>query len=311
MSDTLRLAYIISAYKNPAQLTRLIRRLSAGQTTFFVHVDKKTSVRVFRRMFDDVRSLPNVHFLERHVINWGDFGHVRATLKGVNEIIRQGISFDFVVLLTGQDYPIKSNAHIGSTLNASRGKAFLKFFPLPSNEWANGGMNRIERWHFGFKGWHYLFPANPERVALLSRKLATLSAKIIPFKRPFPRGYQAFGGSSYWCLPTECVLYIHEFIHRNPGFVDFFRHVYISDEIFFHTIILNSPFKEHVVNDDLRYVDWSKPAGPAVLTIEDFPKLLHSRKLFARKFDVTVDERVLDMIDHVLLGERPEPYGCG
>ena len=53
-------------------------------------------------------------------------------------------------------------------------------------------------------------------------------------------------------------------------------------------------------NDDLRYLDWSREPAPAVLTRDDLPALLGSGKLFARKFDPTVDSEVLDALDRHL-----------
>ena len=70
--------------------------------------------------------------------------------------------------------------------------------------------------------------------------------------------------------------------------------------MFFHTIILNSPLQESVVNDDLRFLEWRNPetaGGPAILGTDDFGKIIASSKLFARKFDVTQDAEILDMID--------------
>ena len=36
-----RIAYIISAYKLPQQVSRLVHRLQTETSSFFVHVDKK------------------------------------------------------------------------------------------------------------------------------------------------------------------------------------------------------------------------------------------------------------------------------
>jgi hypothetical protein len=82
--------------------------------------------------------------------------------------------------------------------------------------------------------------------------------------------------------------------------VRFFKHVNVPDEHFFHTILLNSPLKDTVVNDDLRYLEWRDPdvaGGPAVLRKDDYTKIMGAPELFARKFDVTQDPELLDMID--------------
>jgi len=62
---------------------------------------------------------------------------------------------------------------------------------------------------------------------------------------------------------------------------------------------LNSPYGDAIVNDDLRYVRWGDPdaGSPSVLTAMEFTDLARSPKLFARKFDTSVDSTVLDMID--------------
>jgi hypothetical protein len=75
----------------------------------------------------------------------------------------------------------------------------------------------------------------------------------------------------------------------------------IPDEIFFHTIILNSPFATNVVNDDLRCIDISERRGPRIWRKSDLEILAQSRGLIARKFDTVVDSEILDLIDLKLL----------
>src|SRR5512133_3964658 len=117
----LHIAYIISAYKNPEQLIRLILRLCTEQTTFLVHVDKKADREVYNKIVEGTKHLPNVHFLKRYDCYWGEFGHVQASLEGIRELRKQKISFDYVFLLTGQDYPIKTNAQIQDFLQYHKG----------------------------------------------------------------------------------------------------------------------------------------------------------------------------------------------
>jgi hypothetical protein len=68
-------------------------------------------------------------------------------------------------------------------------------------------------------------------------------------------------------------------------------------------MLMNSPYKNEIINNNLRYIDFSsKKANPKVLTVDDFPKFTGSGKLFARKFDQNVDNAVLDMIDETIEG---------
>ena len=66
-----------------------------------------------------------------------------------------------------------------------------------------------------------------------------------------------------------------------------------GEEVFFQTIFLNSPFKNQVVNDNLRYTDWSVHCPPKVLTDEDYDKVINSHKLFCRKIDSLVSKNLL------------------
>src|SRR5438093_10245571 len=112
-------------------------------------------------------------------------------------------------------------------------------------------MHPIEYWHVRFGGRYLRLPPGRQWI-----------------KRRFPRGMRPFGGAPYWCLARECVEYVHEFVARSPRFVRFFKYVNVPDELFFHTIVLNSPLRDTVVNDDLRYTEWREPevaGGPAIL----------------------------------------------
>ncbi len=103
----MRIAYIISAYKYPEQLIRLIHRLNSEKNSFFVHIDKKTNDKIYNQIVNGLSHLPNVYFLNRHKCYWGDFGHVNATIKGIKEIFNRNLPIDWIILATGLDYPIK------------------------------------------------------------------------------------------------------------------------------------------------------------------------------------------------------------
>lgn len=275
-----RLAYIISAYKNLDQLARLVRRLTTEQSVIVVHVDKKTDDTERDSVVANLSDVPSVYFLERHACHWGGFGHVGATLKGIDALLEREIDFDYVVLLTGQDYPIKSNDAIQRFFEENRGSSFMSHSALPSPWWSpRGGLDRIEHWHLRVYGKHVQ----------------------LPWKRAFPRPLRPFGGGAYWSLSRECVEYVSDFVAARPDVVDFFKHVDIPDEIFFQTLVMNSRLSDTVVNDNLRYIDWSRGRRPAILETRDFPRLAESPKLFARKFDTTHDAEILELIDRHLL----------
>ena len=274
-----RIAYIVSAYKLPAQLERMLRRLAGPGVTFAVHVDRKTRRATWDEMVSRCRDL-DVAWLPRHRSQWGGFGHVRATLKGIDHLVRENVPFDYAVLLTGQDYPLRRPEEIARRLHDAGGRSFMRHVRLPWEHWGpRGGLDRVEDWH-----------------VITYRRLHI----ALPLRRELPGGLQPYGGSAYWCLERTLVHFVHGFLRDNPAYVRFFEHVFVPDELFFQTIIMNSELRDTVENDDLRYLDWSREPAPAVFTHDDLPALLGSGQLYARKFDETVDAGVLDALDRHL-----------
>jgi hypothetical protein len=284
----MRLAYIISAYQKPELLLRLIQRLNSPQNHFFIHYDRRSPQGEFDQLLAAFKDHPNVKLLPRHVCRWGDFGHVAASLKGIAEIARLGFAFDYAVLLTGQDYPIKSNKTIQQRLQAAAGHSFMESAAWPIPHWEKGrAIRRIQNYHIHLpfprwvraRGW----PPSRQNIA-------------IPMRRKIPGALVPHFGSSYWYLHRDCLQYIQDYILKKPEYVDFFQHVLIPDECFFQSLLMNSPLAERIKPRTLTYVNW-RPPWPGIMTIQDLSQLRASDCLFARKFDVKVDSEILNKLD--------------
>ncbi len=298
----MKIAYVILAHKLPKQLTRLVHKLNAGDVSFFIHVDKKTDNQIFEEIRASLNAFNNVYFMERRVCNWGEFNAVAITLNIMYVILRSDIRYDYVILLTGQDYPIKSNKQIQKVLNASGGQSFIEFFPLPSEHWENenGGLDRLYYWHLNFLGRRIAFMKEKQLRFRILNLLPLRLNNIFSFRRKLPHKFAIFGGSAYWCLTRECVEYIGNLVQSDRTYINFFKFTSLPDETFFQTILLNSPLKNSLVNNNLRHIMWSKSSHPEILQKQHFDQFMNSDKLFARKFDMTIDADVLDMIDQVL-----------
>ncbi len=61
----------------------------------------------------------------------------------------------------------------------------------------------------------------------------------------------------------------------------------LPDEMFFHTIIVNSSFKENIISRCLHYIDWSRPDHtghyPRIILKNDFDTLLSVDKFIFKK----------------------------
>ena len=305
----MNLAFIITAYKYPEQLIRLVGRLYEPNRHFFVHVDKKTSPAIFEKMVQGLNRFSNVHFLKRYVCHWGAFGIVQATIDGLNKLAESELEYDYVVYMTGQCYPIKRNSLMDDFLDKHKGTSFIDYSPFPRQSWWTGGYDRIENWHFHLFG-NYLCTRLQSiqnlRYIHPCWKIRRLANVVFP-KRTFPHALHPYGGSGHWCLHRTHINYLHRFMRERPDFVKFFKFVHVPDETFFQTILANSPFKNELVNQTLHFIKWpTKPSKhPLLLRLEDFDELASSPALFARKFDTTVDDQILDRLDKDILHAVP------
>jgi hypothetical protein len=272
-----RLGYIIVAHTLPDHLVRLVRRLESDRARFFIHVDARAPGEVMEVVERELGGAPYVQLLPRHRVEWAAFSQVEAALEGVKAVLEWPERLDYGVLLTGQDYPLGPPRLIESRLEEADGRSFLAYRPSTGRF-----LKRVTRRH-----WH---------GTVLGRRVR-LPNRLMPFSfnRSLPQGLQPFNGSAHWCLSRDCLEYV---VARDPETIEFFRWSSSPDEAFFQSILVSSPLATTLVNDDLRYVDWSEGgASPRVLTSYDVDRLLASHCLFARKFDPRVDAGVLDALD--------------
>lgn len=293
------LAYVILAHKLPQQLARLVSVLYQDDDLFLIHVDAKSDPAPFMAAVRERQgAAANIQIVEPVRCDWGGFGLVRATLNAVDQALRTEHGFTHLVLLSGQDYPIKPVASIRRYFAEHAGRSFMSWsagddpWPMPpgyraGNQrwyWA-GELDRLTRWHFIVRGRLRSFPNRYVRFSI---------------RRRIPPQLQPFQGSSFWSLSADAVRYVRDVVAADPQLVRFFRRVFIPDEFIFQMILLNSPLRESVENEDLRYMTW---VGwhPPIIRSSELAELANSSKFFARKFDVTVDGEVLDLIDSTLL----------
>jgi len=105
----MRIAHIIMVHKSPDQLLRLINRLQHPNFDFYIHLDQKVDI----EDFEGLRGLQQVYFVQNRVkCNWGGWSFTRAILGSMKEVLETNIKYDFLNLISGQDYPIYTSDEI-------------------------------------------------------------------------------------------------------------------------------------------------------------------------------------------------------
>ena len=244
-----------SAYP-PQQLKRLINALSFDCFDIYVHIDKKSNLTEFLH--------PNAHFIEERVaISWGGFSIVQATLNLV-KIARKSGKYQYYCLLSGMDYPIKSNKNIYSRITQS------------NNEYIDIFQSDEIKWHNRYR--QYFCHENK----FIKKALDCGVRKIIPAKK-FPDGYTPYWGSQWWTLSNNAVTHVVDVMNSNPELVSFFRYCHVPDEMLFQTILGNSRFFDQI-EKAARYIDWSKGgSSPKTLTYNEDFELLKSSDAYLRE----------------------------
>ena len=107
----MKIAYLIQCHKSAEQINELIKRLSADteeyNTDFYIHVDAKSDI------CDKIITAENIILLKKRVnVKWGHISQVEATLELMSTAVNANKGYDYLWLISGQDYPIKSNKFI-------------------------------------------------------------------------------------------------------------------------------------------------------------------------------------------------------
>ena len=329
-------AYILAVFRNSEQVIRLYERLNDKNTVFVIHICLNSTNEFTKNIKSYFKSKSNVIFCKRERATVFRFGIVDGVMNAIEALIENNIHYDYITSLSGQDYPIKPNNIINDFLINNQGKEFITYHPIIFGQeedyektlWKRKETYRFEDYWIKFtkKGPLYRFPSNRfknrplwniikvylyEFPIYLKEKKVIQEATEIVFsriytkKKNFIEGFEPFGGWAWWTLTFDCSKFMLETYRKNPQLKKFFKFSWTPDEMVYQTIIMNSPFKSAVVNDDLREIifpgNGKEGSHPLIYGINDFEYLNNSPKLFARKLDLNIDKEIFNLIDKEIL----------
>lgn len=300
-----KIIYLLAVHKNPKQVKRLIARLKSDHSFFYVHVDLKSSIQEFKDVTNDSR----VSFIEsREDCIWGDFSQVKATLNLIDAALADHQSGRFI-LLSGEDYPIKSTNYIEDFYTENALKNFIELAPIEKVWEENERRSRTDLYKINYSNqksdFILLKPRSYKQAfkLLLKGKINFSTFCDILQKRDIP--FPLYGGSNWWSLNHEMLNAIQHFVRQNrTTLFTYFKYVKCCDELFFQTVIKLLQKNDSSINYQpmLTYVNWTRENYdnlPVIFNQDDLTELTSQgdNKLFARKFDCTYDETILDLLD--------------
>lgn len=291
----MKIAYLILVHKNPKQVARLVNRLNVDNAIFSIHVDFKANLEDFKNQILEANPGSNIQFLnKRFKPKWGGFNTIRAAVELINSVLKYNP--DSIVYLSGQDYPIMTNTNIEKYLVENAGNALIEYEPSSLDLKEPNSTNRYyfcDYVNYNPKG---LF--NAKEVPLLARILT----KILP-RRKFIKGVKPFIGRQWFILPLDIAKFVVEEYKRNKALSNFYRFTIHSAEMYFQTLLLNSKYADRVTNLRTIFADYNAP-NPILWRAENIERLKNQPMPLARKFDTSVDEKILDLIDQEILNKK-------
>ena len=314
-----KICYLVIAHKGKEQLLKLINALKTDKTDVFIHVDINS--KMSNCDFDEDKCI----FLNDRIHGiLFDYSLVEIELRLLRAATEYGksnnIQYKYYCLLSGQDYPIVSQNSILRELQSSYPKAFIDCTPRSKNNWLAKRANHIS-----------LYAKYYPKIASLSNRLnssflrKTIKAPIIILDKllaPFfsvqrqldKHDIYLYGGSQWWILPDIIVRWIIQELcsETNPRF-RIIRNIFGPDETFFQTMIMDGKFNTLIeinkpnTQNSKTFAYFRKKGSPVVghpyvFTIEDKDLLIEKAKdcFFARKFDTSIDQEIIDYINDSL-----------
>ncbi|HUI04226.1 MAG TPA: beta-1,6-N-acetylglucosaminyltransferase [Acidimicrobiales bacterium] len=322
----MRVAYLITSYRPPRQLLRLLHTLRRGQpdAPLVVHHDRFRSAWTPDLVAPvggvDVRTSPGP-------MRWGDFSVIDATWRTLDWMMERR-SFDWVVMLSEQDYPIAPLESLEEHLEASGADVMADAVPLDQIEDPILRMECNRRYNYRYvqlPSLHVMAKLPPrvrkaiadaanranyamhrlQPVVTVYRYPDPLPLRLgkRPRRSPFSPDFPCWYGTQWVALSRRAAEGLTTFVRTHSDYVHHFARTAQPDEAATLTVVCNDPTLQ-LRREDLHYTRFRPgEASPDVFVRGDLDELMASGRFFARKFDIDLDETILDALDdHVFAG---------
>lgn len=303
----MKIAILLLAHKNKAQLERLISVLRNDHVDIFVHLDLKAD------FFPSDINAQDIVFTEKRIdVGLFEFSMIEAEFELINTARRYG-NYSYFILMSAQCYPIRSMRYIYEFLESHYPEPFIEIVAPKDDNYVKVNFEhtyifkRLKlrtyaflKEHFSFKGYRALryIPGGMIFVASRIKEFLVGSPKANLKKLNLP----TYCGSQWWILPDNMIERAIHF-YENKDFCRTVSDTFSCDETFFQVVVMSDPDAAGVELDTERnYINrkWFyifDNGHPIVFTKEYYDQIIASRMFFARKFDIDTDSEVLDMID--------------
>ncbi|KAJ8283896.1 hypothetical protein COCON_G00027460 [Conger conger] len=298
VENPVRVAFVLVVHGRALrQLQRLLKAIYHRDHFYYIHVDKRSNY-LHREVEQICRLYPNVRTTPwRMVTIWGGASLLKTYLRSMQDLLSMlDWKWDFFINLSATDFPTRTNEELVAFLSQYRDKNFLK---------SHGRENArfIKK-----QGLDRLFHECDSHMWRLG-------------ERTIPQGLDVSGGSDWFALTRRFIEYvINSQDQLVSGLKQFYTYTLLPAESFFHTVLGNSHMCDTLVDNNLRVTNWNRKLGckcqykhivdwcgcsPNDFKPSDLIRIqqLTRPTFFARKFESTVNQEAINILDAHLYGQ--------
>lgn len=270
-----RHAIYMNVYKEPELVERIVRRLQHPRLDVHLHVDSAVDETPFHRA-------PASRVPVRFRTAWASWEVTGSILHWLRMVRKDG--YRTFTYLSGQCYPVYDAERIVRELDLVEG-------------WMQGMNPAPQNHEWRYRYFHVL--AKTGRRGFRDRLLKKLWFRERPIRK-LPEGLRWGTGCAHWAMDLASVEWMLDLLDARPEIEGFFRNVFASDETFFSTLAMSSPWADPI-GRNTHYWDWSAGGShPKNLDEGDLQAILDSGHWFARKIVPGHSDKLLDLLDQGL-----------
>lgn len=293
--------YVVTSYTAPHQTVRLVARLRRDRP------DARIIVSHDRKMPPpDPSSLASARadlWLTPDPITWGDSSYLKSLLAVVADLRLH--DDDWMIVLTGQDYPIRPPAALESTLASSGADMMLE---EPDDPHLPLLLERYLSRSYRLPGWSDRHRIHQVVNSLAGVRMTREPRGLPPYlhrrrlRTPFGDALVLRKGSDLFALSGRGA---RSLLRADPKLLRYYSHTRVPSESYIHTVLRNDASLRNLPRM-MHYATWVDSPHPVWLTEADLAPMLASGRWFARKF--APDDPVLDILDRLLdaVGDTPD-----
>lgn len=301
----MKFCYFIQSHKNPEQICRLVQVIKKSSPNSQVLINHN-----FSSSHLDLTSLSNfsgIDLIKRdEPIRRGDSSILEIYLDAIDWLFKHDYDFDWLICLSGQDYPTQPLSEIENFLSRTEYDAFIRYRDLLLEEtsWSKKNRKRYFAQYIPLPEWTSSSLSKLREIERYTPILIQWQYSLIGMKTKtlFSNKFRCYRGWYWSTLSKECAEFLKDYLREHPEVLRYYKKTLAPEESLIPTVLVNSE-RFNICNDDKRYYDYpSELKGYGrVLTVEDYSKITNGEFHFARKFDIKQDSKILDMLDAKVL----------